>query len=53
MGDLEFGGRIIKQINELFAERVDNLALVSFWESRNTPVVGVKSVISSLISREL
>lgn len=41
--DLEFGGRTVKHINELFAERSDDMALISFWESRNMAIVGVRA----------
>jgi hypothetical protein len=41
VGDLQLGSQTVDKINELFAERADGMALISFWESTDTRFVGV------------
>jgi len=45
VGDLKLGSKSVNKINEVFAELYDQLALVSFWESRQTQGVGVLSLL--------
>jgi hypothetical protein len=41
--DQQAGSREIAHINELFAERSVDMTLISFWESTNSSVLGVRS----------
>jgi hypothetical protein len=43
--DLSVTSQAIKEINQLFKARAENLELVSFWESTAKPLIGVRSNI--------
>jgi hypothetical protein len=41
VGDLKLGSQTVNKINDLFGDRADGLAIISFWESTETRFVGV------------
>ena len=43
VADLQLGSKSVNKINDVFTQLYDQLALVSFWESRETRGVGVLS----------
>ena len=45
VGDLQLGCKSVNKINKVFAELYDQLALVSFRESKETQIIGVLSLI--------
>jgi hypothetical protein len=41
VGDLKLGSQTVHKINDLFASRSNEFAIISFWESTNRPFTGV------------